>query len=809
MNHKLQLIFSIILISFSISAQNIVSLDINSMRQNNTVNITKNANFDLGNLDDIFDYDESSLARTAGVNPFIITLEFDTSFVFIQSNLLHTWGDGWWTLESAETLPDLDSAVGTYNLLTNQNSLQGWVWENLPFNPDTAKYVRMTIQKTTGDNKVHPTEWELHAYLNFNLDSAKIQAARDLVYLNNRIRYTFLGFDGDLAFNILSNVSWTSSNTTVATVDTLGWVTGHAKGTSLIIAQFGSFIDTMEVTVTNDPYQQDFTVCYIKRLPEIKYVANSSNPETEGWPTIGQNITWRAYVKNWATNSIQDIEYKWLLNGVEIDSGVVNFNASEFKPFDLNRNWSFKRDTIEFIIDTDKWHSEEQENNNTLEIYTDALAVNFYVEQDVYSYFKQNQYKLNRDRNCWEDWANYHIDRWNSFFPDAIYPASPNGVEDRLRIDSIIVVPNNFLPFSGGNSPSRQPNVNDSIADLTYGFPASLISDGLYDDKNHAYVTNPFYRQDSILYELGKARYLIDIFGFNVYDDTLGSAVNIKEYGDFISGTNMMPFLADTTVYFASIDGLMNQHYSYIDEYSAAALNLISGHRAVSGNYVSPANEGAFMNDLPNHNRFTFRDQNGYLITNADVKVFQSTYGLYGQYPKYFDSIPDLQFTTDQNGQIIMGKCPFASDGSIDGQSEGVMLIRLESAAMVRYTFFESMKFNLEYWQGNTDTADYSIISYMIPYSIEKIDKNSDNLKVFPNPVSNIANIVFELNKTGKASFRLLNVNGQIVKNFGNMNFQKGENFIQLPLNDINSGVYFLEFKSDSSQKLAKIIVAK
>ena len=72
-----------------------------------------------------------------------------------------------------------------------------------------------------------------------------------------------------MAFNILSNVNWTSLDTNIATVDTLGWVTGVAKGTTSIVAQFGNFADTMEVVVTNNPYHQDFWVCYVKRLPEI------------------------------------------------------------------------------------------------------------------------------------------------------------------------------------------------------------------------------------------------------------------------------------------------------------------------------------------------------------------------------------------------------------------------------------------------------------------------------------------------------------------------------------------------------------
>ena len=53
----------------------------------------------------------------------------------------------------------------------------------------------------------------------------------------------------------------------------------------------------------------------------------------------------------------------------------------------------------------------------------------------------------------------------------------------------------------------------------------------------------------------------------------------------------------------------MVRDYTYIDRYSAVALNLIAGHRATEGNQNAPENIGVFMEDLPADTRLNSVDQ--------------------------------------------------------------------------------------------------------------------------------------------------------------------------------------------------------
>jgi len=65
---------------------------------------------------------------------------------------------------------------------------------------------------------------------------------------------------------------------------------------------------------------------------------------------------------------------------------------------------------------------------------------------------------------------------------NAIYPETPKGVRDRVRLDKITVVPDGALPLvpltgidQPGAGSSTHPNRNDRRVDMQWGFPAELL----------------------------------------------------------------------------------------------------------------------------------------------------------------------------------------------------------------------------------------------------------------------------------------------------------------------------------------------
>src|SRR6266511_4325968 len=132
----------------------------------------------------------------------------------------------------------------------------------------------------------------------------------------------------------------------------------------------------------------DVTVTHISRLPEIDYVWGSTNPTRDGWPAAGQEITWRANVKNFAARDVT-AAYRWIEDGRVVGQGTRTFAANSTTTVDLPWTWTFDRHRLAFEVEAAA--GEESTTNNRLEVFTDALSVGFWVEQSLYDTFRKNQ----------------------------------------------------------------------------------------------------------------------------------------------------------------------------------------------------------------------------------------------------------------------------------------------------------------------------------------------------------------------------------------------------------------------------------
>lgn len=427
----------------------------------------------------------------------------------------------------------------------------------------------------------------------------------------------------------------------------------------------------------------NLTVTHISRLPEIDYVWASANPTRDGWPADGQPTVWRANVKNFSATA-QTSSYRWTLDGVTIARGTQTFAPNATTVIDLPSTWSFARHRLAIEVDG---------ANNSLEVFTDALSVGFWVEQSVYDFFRAHQPDLGVNSTCWENWAQ----RLAGFYNDM---AAMADVADRWRIEKIVVVPDGALPLAPPVVPQRgrdpgaaatQPDVRDRSVDLMWGFPATTI--GSYGDTHTATLANPFYVAPLIVHELGHARYLTDVYGFDVLDQPPA----------FLNALGV--------THATQIQGLMNRDFTFIDRYSAAALNRIAGARATRGNYNEPENIGAFLNDLPAQNRVTIRDASGTPLANAEVEVFQSRLGSFDEwYATDYDGVADLTLRTDANGQVLVGRCPFSRDGVVVNFWRGSNTVAILRVNHALYGFLESAAFNMEFWRGHTQLGEYDVV---------------------------------------------------------------------------------------------------
>ena len=163
----------------------------------------------------------------------------------------------------------------------------------------------------------------------------------------------------------------------------------------------------------------DLTVTHISRLPELDYVWGSASPTRDGWPAPGQEIVWRANVKNFSASALTS-GYRWTLDGVTVARGTQTFAPDATTPVDLPSTWSFERHRLAF--DVDAVPGEESASNNRLEVFTDALSVGLWVEQPLYDYFRAHQRDLGIGSTCWENWAQRLVGFYNDMAAMAVYP---------------------------------------------------------------------------------------------------------------------------------------------------------------------------------------------------------------------------------------------------------------------------------------------------------------------------------------------------------------------------------------------------
>jgi hypothetical protein len=199
--------------------------------------------------------------------------------------------------------------------------------------------------------------------------------------------------------------------------------------------------------------------------------------------------------------------YVWRVDGQEAARGTVTIQANAITTVDFPWPWTFDRHRVAFVL----------EGGPELEVFSDALAVGFWVEQSFYDYFRANQATLGIGSTGFEDWAQRTIALFNDMAALAIYPETPSGVIDRFRLQKIVVVPDGSLPLSGlpadaslGANGATHPDQHDRSVDLMWGFRTAHL--GRYQRGTKVEPLNTFYTGVDLLHELGHARYLVDVY---------------------------------------------------------------------------------------------------------------------------------------------------------------------------------------------------------------------------------------------------------------------------------------------------------
>lgn len=225
----------------------------------------------------------------------------------------------------------------------------------------------------------------------------------------------------------------------------------------------------------DDQNKPDLDVVYIQRLPENTYryqveyrpavivydgryrsfdVEPYILPGREAdkrWPVVGEQVIFRAQVKNKGNATVNGFDYAWYIDNEEVSaaSGTYSGNlgsgqATPERAFELAWSWEDGPHTIKFVVDPhNAINNEISELNNSLESRTDGYSFVIGVHKPVHDMFMQ--YKNAVGSYSFEDWMQWHFQTMNTWLNQANYKAltgeawCPEGSKVNVRIDRIVV----------------------------------------------------------------------------------------------------------------------------------------------------------------------------------------------------------------------------------------------------------------------------------------------------------------------------------------------------------------------------------
>jgi len=463
------------------------------------------------------------------------------------------------------------------------------------------------------------------------------------------------------------------------------------------------------------PNLADLGVTYIERTPRYArydicynpspYLCGGQTANDKRWPARGDLVTFTGHVKNHGSLTAVPVSYTWYLDNNSVGSGTLP-QLSPGQEIPVSYQWVWDHDVvngklsgehkIRLVVDTGNLLTEITKNNNVLENYTNALAFRFHVENSTYNYFKN--YMNGLGSYNWEDWAQYQIRYFMQMFADA-------GINERLRIDQIVMESDNSLPNGGTHAP-----VNWDW-DGSWGFTVGVIS--MYQG-NPALVSGPD-PEWSLIHELGHQIGLVD--GYNL--DIQGSEVGIRDQnGNLVAGTSVMPYVAwdvvryggcrDTSGSDCPLRGIMDAGPGFFTSHNKGSLNKSKGYRR--GYY------GEFLMDIPDINKIRAVDENGNPLASLGIEVFQQKAG-------FISNTPVFVGLTDTNGYWVLLNQSAESLTTLTGYiqkdnpfgpinvvaNSSVFAIRFWDGTNYEYHWLDIFDFNNQYWSGNQSEATYQL----------------------------------------------------------------------------------------------------
>jgi hypothetical protein len=390
------------------------------------------------------------------------------------------------------------------------------------------------------------------------------------------------------------------------------------------------------------------------------------------WPDEGETVTFTAVVENKGTVASPPFEYAWFLDGKRAAEGKTEAGLApgERKEFTFEWPWRFERHLVGFWADPMRRVGQLSVATDTRTVWTHAKLLRCIVDSVTYKSFAENRNVVGT--YSFEDWCQEHADWMNHLWAESVYPTAPNGVLERVSVDTIILAEDEAAMQKLGST-------IENGYDGGWWFGRNADCSGLIHEWGHQFGLTDLYALD-----VGASTTLVL--------DASGSPLLIGHSSVF-AGT------------------MMHGHGPVLfSEDQAIALNhQLWRRRGYYGDYYYNIAPKSFVE---------VHDSAGRPVPRAALRFWQR-----GMQTGTFEGEPTLTGTTDAAGRFLLPNRPaphVVTDGTKGGGYElranpfghihvvgvnGVMLVEITARGQTDYAWLEIPQLNVATARGDGTTA--------------------------------------------------------------------------------------------------------
>jgi hypothetical protein len=423
----------------------------------------------------------------------------------------------------------------------------------------------------------------------------------------------------------------------------------------------------------------------------VKPILEGDELTKQRWPSNGEIITYTAVIKNPGNTSTGTFAYKWYWDNVEVASGTLpSIAAGGQVTTTYQHAWDSEQNNhnIKFSADPSNLIAEEIETNNIRDDRTNSLSFRFHVVQSVYDWMQTNARSYDPNLASFEDWAQKQLGYLNQWFPQAIWPNSPNGILERIRLDEVVIEPEDYVdPDPYACHAPADPNWDCRWGFTTAEYPQIWI-------ENPDFLSGPYYWT---LHEWGHQMGMHDVYNFTIYPDR--NQVNPNIGHQVTRGREVM----------------CSAECEAFSDYIALAMN--------SNLHKRRGYFGEYMYDLPTTCKVRLLDAYQRPITNATIKFYQDDQWT-------VDTVAEYTLTTDAsgvctlpNGGLVYGDVTTGTGHLIHDNPWGLFHLNgyntlwycdITSGSYHDAQWLEVVAYNIAYRAGNTSSYTYDMQSTIV-----------------------------------------------------------------------------------------------